>query len=139
MKKLISIIIFSVALLTVSPIAVLAYPDELTDSIAEELADTSYGDFINEEEASGDVSIDIVSKTVDIIRDCFDGAVGNFGKVFATLAGIVALCALLGPLAAGNTPLRTVFDFVAVIVISMPLYSAAAVRSRDCAEVAVCV
>lgn len=125
MKKFLLVFALSLVLASLGAFCpcVYAYPDELTEDIASEIADTSYGGFISDGEKNGDVTINIAQKTVDIISSCFSDGVKAFAGAFVTLAGAVVASSLLCSLKFENQSLSAACEFVSVLVLSAALYS----------------
>ncbi len=125
MKKWIGVLFCSIAIFTLFGLRVLAYADSDTQSIADEVgADEISGEYLGEDELSGDKNINVFEKAFSIIIDAFRDngptVIRSFGAVFA----VVLLACIMGAMKfGGSETLDTACGYISVLALSGVTYS----------------
>lgn len=123
MKKIIFFALL-VLLLQFFGISANAYPDSETESIAEEVgADGLENEFLDNEEISGDKSVNVFEKTFLIISKAFSengkGIIGSYGAVL----GVLVLCCVMSAMKFGGDAIDSAIGYISVLALSGVCYS----------------
>lgn len=122
-KKTFLIILTAFALL--KPITALAYADENTNSMAESVGvDNTDNPYLDDEEKSGDKTINIFQKVFSIIADAFKDNGKTIVKSFGLIGSVVVLCCVMHSLRFGESQaLETATSYVSILALSGVTYS----------------
>lgn len=124
MKKT-GILIFTVIIISFSlSISANAYSDEQTESIAEEAgAKDLENQYLEEDELSGDKSINLYEKAWSIISESISENGGSVIKSFGTVLGTILLCAVMHAMKFGGEALDNAVGYISVLALSGVTYS----------------
>ncbi len=104
-----------------------AYDTSEQEDIAEEAgADNLPGnEYVNDNEKNGEVKIDVADKIFAVIRSSLTGFYKNGVKFFYSLLAVIVISAALASFrwTSDNSSLKTVFEFVSVLVLAGVLFS----------------
>lgn len=125
MKRNILILLTVIALIPCFGLGVCAYSEDTAESIADAAgANDLSGDYLSEEETSGEKTVNIFEKviliTADAIKDNSKGVIASFGGIMA----VVVLCCVMHAMKFGDSQaLDVACDYISVLVLSGVTYS----------------
>ncbi len=125
MKKLLQTFVICLVLMPILGITALAYEDEITESIAEDAgANDIKSDILTEDELSGDKSVNIFEKTVEIILNSFSDKGLSAVRAMGLILGVIILCCVMHAFKPdGNEALDSAVAFISVLVLAGVVYS----------------
>lgn len=102
-----------------------AYSTETEQSIAEEVGATEIsGEYLSEEEANGDRTVNVFEKTLLIISDGLKNNGASVLKSFGAVMAMVVLCCVMGAMRFGESPaLDSACGYISVLAIAGVSYS----------------
>ncbi len=101
-----------------------AYGDEETEKIAQSTgADKLNNEYLTDEEMSGDKTINIYQKVIDIISDAISDNKKGLIKSFGGVLAVIILCALMSAMKFGSDALDTSVSYISVLALSGVVYS----------------
>ncbi|HBL85185.1 MAG: hypothetical protein A2Y17_01445 [Clostridiales bacterium GWF2_38_85] len=127
MKRLIKISAICSVLLILFAVPVFAYEDELTNSIAADIGDSDYDEYVDKDEVAGDKDITIAAKLLQVLSDSISEAFKKVFGSFSILAGILIAASLLSGLKGDNPALSNTYDYISVLVLSAAVFNIAQV------------
>ena len=132
MKRLKCILLCFVLILLL-PLGVQAFEDELTNSIANDIGDVSYGEYVQPQEKEGVKQISIAAKLMQILVDSFSVAFKSIFKTFVLLSGILITASLLSGLKSDSKVLSNTYDYISILVLSSAIFATTKVVFDACA------
>ncbi len=119
-----TLLLLSAMLLLCQPIKVFAYSDSDTNSIAESLgAGDIENEYLDKEELSGDKTINVFQKVINIISDFLRDNGKSIVKSFGLIMAVIILCCVMHAMKFGGNELDTVSSYISVIALSGVTYS----------------
>ncbi len=125
MKKALTVLALVLFIMPILPQRVLAYSDPVTESIADE-ADTDKleNEFLDEDELSGDKSINVFEKAFHIITSAFSENGNTLLRSFGMIMAMVILACVMGAMKFGSSEsLDNVCGYISVLALSGVVYS----------------
>ena len=124
-KKIkLTLFLLLVMMLVCAPLRVWAYSDEDTNSIASEAGTGDIkNEYLEKDELSGDKTINVFQKTLDIISDFLRDNGRSVIKSFGLIMSVVILCCVMHAVKFGGNGLDAVSSYISVIVLSGVTYS----------------
>lgn len=125
MKKIFMSLMLFLALLPVFAFSASAYDDEITESIADEAgANDIKSDILDEDELTGDKSVNIFEKAWDIILNSFsDNGMSVIGSLGLILSVIIICCVMHAFKLEGGETLDNAVAFISVLALAGVVYS----------------
>ncbi len=124
MKIKLTLFLLLVMMLVFAPLRVWAYSDEDTNSIASEAGTGEIkNEYLEKDELSGDKTINVFQKTLDIISDFLRDNGRSVIKSFGLIMSVVILCCVMHAVKFGGNGLDAVSSYISVIVLSGVTYS----------------
>ncbi|MDD4124967.1 MAG: hypothetical protein PHW77_04485 [Eubacteriales bacterium] len=125
MKRLAAVV--AAFILFAFPLCVGAYDTSEQENVAKEAGTENLpkNEYITYSERSGEEKVDVAEKIFKVIRTSLTGFYKNGVKFFYSLLAVIVISAALASFrwTSDNTSLKTVFEFVSVIVLSGVLFS----------------
>ena len=87
------------------------------------LPDVDYGEYVKEDELSGDVGFDIFGKAVEIIRDSLSSTLKPLSKKLGVIVAVIILSSLLSNLKGDSKALSITIDYISILSLSLSIYS----------------
>ncbi len=125
MKKIFAVIFIALLIMPVLSQRACAYSDPVTESIADEVIDESLSnEFLDADELSGDKSINIFQKALQIITSAFSENGKTLFKSFGMILAMVILACVMGAMKFGNSEvLDNACGYISVLALSGVVYS----------------
>lgn len=121
------------AIILLLPLGAQAFEDELTNSIADDIGDVSYGEYVEQTEKDGTKQISIAAKLMQILANSFTIAFKSIFKTFVLLAGILITASLLSGLKGDSPALSNTYDYISILVLSTAIFATTKVVFDACA------
>lgn len=120
-------VVFALFILLFFPLSAYGFDNSTEEDIADKAGVNSLpeSEYITKDERQGEAKIDIATKIFDVIKKSLTGFYKNGLKFFYSLLAVIIISAVLSSFrwTSDNTSLKTVFEFVSVLVLSGVMFS----------------